>query len=170
MTEKVELKKFVQDHYPLIATIGVFGAITALFVRLEGFEDVAFIPMMIFFVLMWELIDSFPEIEVPLKSSVKLLVFQFLMIIFLLAVGWFILTEYVSVYYKIFALALFLGIYSVATLKIFEKLTLFERIRNKIKGELYGFIRFILLLSIVGVILVLATYSADAIIGIIENL
>jgi len=169
MSNKVELRDFVEKHYQLIATIGVFGAITALFIRLEGFENVAFIPLMIFFVLMWELIDSFPEIEIPLRSSVKLVIFEFLMIIFLMVVGWFIFVEYVSMHYKIFALVLFLGIYSLVTLKILGKFRLFERIRNKVKGEPYGFIRFILLLVIVGIILVLASYSANFIIDLIES-
>jgi len=170
MSEKIHLKDFIKDHYSLIATIGIFGALTAFFVNLEGVQDIAFIPLMIFFVLMWELMDSFPEIEIPLTSSIKLLAFEFLMIILFMAVGYYLLVTYVSIYYKIFSLVGFLGVYSYISMKILLRIRFFERINSKVKGELYRFIRFILLLLIVGIIMVLSSYSGNLIINLIEGL
>lgn len=169
MDQKVELKDFISKHYQLIATIGVFGALTALFVRFEGVQDIAFISLLIFFVLMWELTDSFPEIKIPLTSSLKLLIFEFLMIILLMAVGWYILVTYVSVYYEMFAFAIFLGLYSMISMKIVLKIRLFERIHDKIEGEPYRFVRFILLLVIFGIVMVLSSNSANLLINLIEN-
>lgn len=170
MTEKVSLGDFIREKYPLVATIGVFGAVTALFSRLEGIGDIAFVTLMIFFVLMWELLDSFPEIKVPLKSSIRLLIFQFLMILFLMGVGWYILVTYVSVYYELFLLAVVLGVYSLISIEIIVRIRLFERIHNEIKGELYGIIKFILLLFIVGIVFVSGANSASFIIGLFESL
>jgi len=169
MSKKVNLKDFIDDHYRLIATIGVFGALTAFFGNLEGFQDIAFLPLMISFVLMWELMDCFPEIEVPLKTSVKTLIFFFLMIILFIAVGWYILVTYVTAYYRIFVVFALLGLYSLIFVKIEMRIRLFKRIHSKVDGELYGFIRFILILVIFGVILVATDYSADFIISLIET-
>jgi hypothetical protein len=169
MSEKLELKDFIEKYYHLITVIGVFGALAAFFVKLEGFEYIAFMPMLIFFVLMWELLDSFPEIEVPFKSSIKLLIFEFLMIVLLMAVGWYVLVAYISVYYKPFALIFFLGLYALISVKIIVKVRLFERINERVKGEPYGFIRFVLLLVIVGIVMLLASYSANFVTSLIEG-
>lgn len=167
--EKISLKDFIKENYPLIATIGVFGALTTLFVRLEELPHLAFITLMIFVVLTWELLDLFPEIEVPFRSSMKLMVFEFLMIILLMVVGWYILDTYVRIYYRVFTLTSLLGIYSVITIKVLEKLRLFGRVHTKVKGELYKLIRFFMLLTIFGIIIVLAGYSANYLNDLIES-
>lgn len=161
MSEKTSLREFIEKHYQLIATIGVFGALTALFIRLENLPHLAFITLMIFVLLTWELMDSFPEIEMPFKSSMKLMIFEFLIIALLMAVGWFILDTYVRIYHRPFTLTMLLGLYLVISAKIIEKVKLFERLHKKLKGELYRLIRFVILFVIIGIVMVLASISAN---------
>lgn len=169
MTKKVGLSEFIKEKYPLIATIGVFGAVTALFLRLEGIEDIAFITLMIFLVLMWELLDSFPEIGVPLKSSIRLVIFQFLIIVFLMAVGWYIIVTYIVIFYRAFAFALLLGLYTAVFMIGIHKVRLSERIQQKVKGKLYSLIENLILIVAILVIMILASYSADFIIALVER-
>ena len=167
--EKVRLVQFIKDNYPLIATIGVFGALTTLFVRLDELPHLAFISLMIFVVLTWELLDLFPEIEVPFTSSMKLMVFEFLIIILFMVVGWYILDSYVRIYYRIFTLTTLFGIYSVITIKVLERLRLFGIVHRKLKGEGYKVARFFMLIMIFIIIIFSAIYSSYYLNNLIEK-
>ena len=60
MNKKTELKEFIDDNYRLIAIIGVFGGLTAYFSNIKTIE-LSFFCFLIFLVLSWELLNSFPE-------------------------------------------------------------------------------------------------------------
>jgi hypothetical protein len=169
MTERIELRDFIRDHYPLIATIGVFGALTALFVRIEGFEFIAFIPLMIFFVLMWELIDSFPEMQIPLKgASRRLAVFFVLMMILLIGIAWFIFVEYVISYYQIISFSLFICLSIYTAIAIEGRMALAERIGKRIGGKQYKFLKIISMLLLVLIAMLIANFLTSSIITIIN--
>jgi hypothetical protein len=167
MSKRVELNDFIKDNYQLIATIGVFGALTALFVRIEGFEFIAFIPLMIFFVLTWELLDSFPDIKLPLKnSSYKLAIFEVLMIILLLGVAWFILAEYVTLYYQLILFAIFVSVFVYVPIAIVDRTKVYERIKNRIGKGSHKFLKIGSTVLLVGIAMILASYLTNLIIGL----
>ena len=159
---KITLKDFIHNHYSLVATIGVFGALTALFVRFENVPHIAFITLMILIVLVWELLDSFPEIGVPLASSMKLILFEFLMIALLMSVGWLMIDTYVRIYYQPFTLTVFLGLYLLISAKTIEKTRFLDRIHRRVENhELYASIRFVIFIVVVGTVMELARISAN---------
>lgn len=169
MNEKVSLRDFLKKNHPLIATIGVFGALTALFMRFEKVPFLAFITLMILVLLMWELFDLFPEIEVLFRSSMRLMIFEFLMIALLMAIGWFILDTYIRIYYRPFTFTVFLGLYAVVSVELFEKIRLSERIHKKVRGKPYRLIRSLIVFTLVAITMKLADYSANYIVDLIEN-
>lgn len=169
VTDRKELNEFIKSNYQLSATIGVFGALAAFFVRLVGFEQIALIPLMIFFILMIELIDDFPEIAIPLKSSVKLLAFEFLMVGLLIAIGWYILTEYVTVYYGVFVLVFFLSIYAGISIKIIQKVRPWLKEGSR-TDDTYKFFNRILLIGMFVTVWLLAFVSMDLVTTLTKSL
>lgn len=162
MSERIELREFIKENYQLIATIGVFGALTALFLRIEGFELIAFIPLMIFVVLMIELLVSFPKILLPLEgTSYRLAFFYALLMLLLVGVSWYVLVEYVTVYYQIFLLSIFIGAYIYIGTMIEDRLKLFERLAKRVGRRLFFTIQFIVMFFIAGTGLIVAFYLTN---------
>jgi len=146
MSEKMELRDFIKKSDRLLETIGVFGALTAFLAQLNGFEDLAVIPLMIFFLLIMELMESFPDMDMPLKTSVKLVAFESLMVGFVISVGYYILVRYVTVYCRVFSGFSFFALYSFIAIRVAQRTKLIQRINLKVKSQ---FIRNLLLFAIV---------------------
>lgn len=154
----MELKDFIKNNDKLLETIGVFGALTAFLAQLKGFEDLAVIPLIISFLLIMELMESFPDIDIPLKTSVKLAAFQFLMVGFFLSIGYYILERYVIEYYRLFSLFAFSGLYSFIAIKVAQRTKLIQQINLKVKSQ---FIKNLLLLWIITIIFLLIFASTN---------
>lgn len=91
MSEKVSLKQFVDDNYPLIASMGVAGALTAFFTRLENADLLAFMSFLMFAVLILELAEMFPEIE---RATLKLNLFKIFSLALFVLAGFYVLEAY----------------------------------------------------------------------------
>jgi len=78
-----------------------------------------------------------------------------------MAVGYYILIAYVRIYFELCLFIIFLGLYSYISTKIWVKTKPFVWIKKRVKGELYGFVRFILLLAIVGGLFYLSIQSVN---------
>jgi len=168
MSEKVTLKKFICDNYPLVASLGVFGALTTLFTRFTDAPYLSFISFAIFFILTWEFIDSFPEIEM---SSIRFVAFEVLAITLFIFVGLYIFTTYVTALWKLFVFLSLLAIYLAISIMLYLRLGLFERIWKKIpEGRLQSIVKIVILLSVVFVLVFLATQSANYIIDFLRQI
>jgi len=168
MTEKITLRKFICDNYPLIASLGVFGALTTLFTRFENAPYLSFISFAIFFVLTWEFVDSFPEIEM---SSIRFIAFEFLTVALFIFVGYYIFTTYVAIFWKLFVFLSLLVVYSAISITLYLRLKLSERIQKKIpEGRLRSIAKMVILLSVMLVLMFLAINSANYIIDSLRQI
>lgn len=161
-TNKKDLEDFINDHYRLIASIGVFGALTAYLDKLGGFGDLASITLIIFLFLTGVLLDKFPDAA---NSSLKLLSFSLLVGVLLIGVAIFILVTYVTKYYKLFIFAFSLGIYALAASKISQQSRLFERLKNRIGKKHYENAQMLVLIGIILLVFLLGTYTTNLIVG-----
>lgn len=93
MSKKVTLREFIEENYRLFTTIGVAGGLTAVFTRLENAEYLAFLSFIMLILLDWELWVAFPKSE---EASITLTVFEWLLQIFLFAVGGYICISYTN--------------------------------------------------------------------------
>jgi len=126
MTEKTSLKDFVKDNYPLIATIGIMGALTALILELTEFTLLAFVPLALMFILTWELVSQFPVIE---KCGWRLVSFMILIVSFFIIIGGYIFTAYIVTFYKLFIFGVFFGVYMIIWWLVLKKIKMPNRIR-----------------------------------------
>jgi len=114
---KVSLKEFIDEYYHVIAVMGVFAALTALFIRLEGGEYLAFVTFIGFILLDWEIYSAL----IRIKSSRRLLVFQIVLFNLLMFVSF-----YIVIFYGLqlvgFLIPALLFIYGGAILKIISKM------------------------------------------------
>ena len=167
LSEKVTLKKFICDNYPLIASLGVFGALTTLFTRFTDAPYLSFISFAIFFILTWEFIDSFPEIEM---SSIRFVAFEFLTVALFIFVGLYIFTTYVATFWKLFVFLSLLVVYSAILITLYLRLKLSERIQKKIPEGKLSIAKMVILLSVMLVLMFLAIYSANYIIDSLRQI
>lgn len=90
------------------------------------------------------------------------------MIIFLVAVGWYIFVTYIPTFYRAFAFVLLFGLYMAVFMVGIYKVRL-ERIQQKVKGKLYSLIKNLIQIVAFLVIMILAQYSVDFIIALVER-
>lgn len=167
MSKKVSLREFIKENYHLVATIGVVGALTALFTRLEEASYLAFITFMMFILLTWELLVSFPKSE---EASLNVTLFEYLVMGLLFALGMFVINAY-KVYLAMLSPIFFFGLYSVVSIKLIQKFKLFERIRERTPQDkpYSSIIRGLILFTVVGITLYLAMLSANYVINLIKT-
>ncbi len=72
MDEKKDLRWFIQENYKLLTAMGVFGGLTTLFTRLENASYLAFLSLMMFLVLSYEVWTAFPKS----KTAITLIIFE----------------------------------------------------------------------------------------------
>jgi hypothetical protein len=167
MTEKKDIEYFINKHYRLITTMGVFGALTAYLSQLQGFADLASITFIIFIFLTWELFIKFPDAS---KSTLKLISLSLLVGILLVGVALLVLVKYVSKYYALFTLAFSFGIYSLLASKVSQRLRLFERLQKRINEKHYETVQMFVLLGIIVLVFVLGIFTANYVVSWIQNI
>jgi len=91
MSQKVCLRDFVKENYPLIASMGVTGALTALFTRFENTEVLVVISFLMFVLLDLELWLAFQKVK---DASLNLEIFEMLTMILLINIGVYLLQTY----------------------------------------------------------------------------
>ncbi len=155
--EKVQIKKFIDDHHRIITIIGVFGALTGFFIVNEIIFG-AFFSLMIFLLLSWELWINFPKSE---KATYRLQMFEFFFIGLVLALGAYIL-EFVFIKNKelipIFDIYVLFGSFCLLFIFLIDKTEIPAKVdKIAIKGKKFGsLIRAIVYLSILGIMFGLA--------------
>ena len=130
-TEKTEIKKisleqFVKDHYQMFTVLGVFGGLTALFVRLENAAYLSFMSFLIFILLNLDLWVKFPKSE---EAGLSLKIFEGLLQFLWIFVAVYLVQaypDYVAALMPTFFMFIFGGIF----LYVFNKFKLFEPIRK----------------------------------------
>lgn len=168
MSEKITLRKFIQDNYYLIASLGVFGALTTLFTRFTDAPYLSFISFAIFFVLTWEFIDSFPEIEM---SSIRFVAFELLAVALFIFVGLYIFATYVTAFWELFVFLTLLAVYSAISITIYLRLKLAERIQQKIpEGRLRSIAKMVILLGVMLALMFLAIQSSNYIVNALKQI
>lgn len=166
--EKIALRSFIRENYQLIASIGVFGALTTLFTRLENASYLSFVTFAMFFILTWEFVDSFPDIE---KSSIRFIAFELLTMILMIFVGLYIFTTYVTVFWKLFVFLSMLVLYSAISIVLYQRFKLSSRIQRRIpEGRLRSIGKMAFLLISTIILLLAASFSANYIIDYLVRL
>jgi hypothetical protein len=102
LPRKVDLREFVKENYQLLASMGVFGGLTALFTRIENAEYLSFVSFMMFVVLGFELWAKFP---IRKEESLNLIIFEYLSYSLVLSV-----LGYVILYYGAYVFGALVGI------------------------------------------------------------
>jgi hypothetical protein len=123
---KISLEQFIIDHYQMFTVLGVFGGLTALFVRLENAAYLSFLSFVIFVFLNLDLWVKFPKSE---KASLSLKVFEGLLQFLWILVAVYLIQaypDYVAALMPTFFMFIFGGIF----LYTFNKFKLFEPIRK----------------------------------------
>jgi hypothetical protein len=88
MSEKMSLRDFIGDNYRLIATMGLAGALTALFMRLERAEYLFVICSVMFVLLNLKLLMAFGRIK---KPSLSMRIFQVFLLLLFFYVAYYLL-------------------------------------------------------------------------------
>ena len=164
--EKKDIEYFINKHYKMITTMGVFGALTAFLTQLQEFSDLASVTLIIFLFLTWELLIKFPDSS---ESTLKLFSLGLLFIALLFGVGFFVLVRYVTKYYSLFALAFSFGIYALTASKVVQWSKLFERLKRRTGEKHYEKVQRLVLLGMVILLLILAIYTTDYVVSYIQN-
>jgi hypothetical protein len=165
---KITLRSFIEKNYQLITSIGVFGALTTLFTRLENASYLSFVTFAMFFILTWEFVDSFPVIE---KSSIRFVAFELLTMILMVFVGYYIFTTYVTAFWKVFVFLSMLVLYPAISIVLYQRFKLSSRIQRRIpEGRLRSIGKMAFLLTSTIILLLAASFSANYIIDLLERL
>ncbi len=163
MSEETSLSQFVRNNSHLIASLGVFGALTTLFTKIDNAQYLSFVSFAIFFVLMWEFLEQFPEIKI---SSIRFIAFEMLTATLLIFVALYMFVTYVAVFWKLFVFMSIFVIYSAVSVYLYLKLKLFERIEKVRSEKMRSVTKIVILLAVMGVLMFLASISANIIIRI----
>lgn len=84
----MSLRDFIGDNYRLIATMGLAGALTALFTRLKKAEYLVVICSVMFVLLNLKLLMAFGRIK---KPSLNMKIFQVLLLLLFFCVTYYLL-------------------------------------------------------------------------------
>jgi ABC-type uncharacterized transport system permease subunit len=104
-------------------------------------------------------------------SSIRFVAFEVLAITLFIFVGLYIFATYVTAFWKLFVFLSLLTIYSAISITLYLRLRLFERIRKKIpEGRLRSVVKIVILLSVVFVLMFLATQSANYLIDSLRQI
>jgi hypothetical protein len=165
---KIALRNYIRENYQLIASIGVFGALTTLFTRLENAPYLSFVTFAMFFILTWEFVDSFPDME---KSSMRFIAFEMLTMILMIFVGLYIFTTYITAFWKLFVFLSMLVLYSAISIALSQRFKLYSRIQRRIpEGRLRSISKMALLLISTIALVLVSIFSANYIIDLIDAL
>lgn len=94
--KKETLSDFINANDKLLTTMGVFGALTALFTTIENGEILSFLSFFIFLVLGWELFSRFPKWRKWRESTIKLFIFRILSVVLVFGVAVYLLYSYLT--------------------------------------------------------------------------
>jgi len=124
---KKDLKWFVKENYQLLTTMGVFGGLTALFVRLENASYLTLLSFLMFLVLSIEFWRSFPK---TFQSTYSLFVFENLSLALICSVAVYILAYYLMdfVVYLPFLIMVTVGFLLLTSLRVV--IAFFQRHKN----------------------------------------
>ena len=147
------LKEFVEENHRLITVIGVMGGLSALFTKVGDPQTnptaysiaslLSFFTFAMMILLAWELWKQFPKSE---KASFTITVFESLAVMFVFALGGYLLFAYPTVVQTfvvlpIFAIAIYLVLYGAFTL-VNRKLKAYTYIRKIVpEGTKYSSIK-----------------------------
>jgi len=101
MSEKTTLQNFIMDNYPLFASVGVAGGLTALFTRIPETEPLVAVSFLIFLVLdvelwiaSWKITAASPSLTVfsLLCGTLLAYVAVYLFVFYTYSLFWIILT------------------------------------------------------------------------------
>lgn len=133
--KKVSLRQFIDENYHLFTVLGVFGALTAFFARLENASYLAFIAFAIFLVLDLQLWVMFPRSE---EASLSITIFEALFQFFVFAIFVYLAQTYETYVRASFSL-IFVVLYVGISIKLFQKFKLYKPIRKIIpQDKFYG--------------------------------
>lgn len=122
MSEKVSLREFINDNYRLIATMGLAGALAALFTRLKRAEYLVVICSLMFVLINLKLLMAFRRIK---KPSLSMKIFQVLLLPLFFYVAYYLLQVSYAQVYEIFSPSLAFALLIIGVCILLTILTLF---------------------------------------------
>jgi hypothetical protein len=130
--KRMNLSDFIDKNHRLFTVMGVFGGLAALFTRLEKAEYLAFTSFAILLILNWELWRAFPKSE---EASFGLTVFEMFLQFFLLMIGTYLYSTYLSEYVTYELLSRILpiisfGLFAGVAVLLFRKFRLYDYVRK----------------------------------------
>jgi hypothetical protein len=124
---KISLEQFIKEHSEMFTVIGVFGALTAFFARLENASYLAFFSFLIFILLDVDLWIRFPKSE---KAGWTLKIFEGFLQLYIALVGYYLIQVYPN-YVAPAMLAVFMVAFLAFFLFTINKYRLYEPLRRR---------------------------------------
>ena len=118
----MSLRDFIGDNYRLIATMGLAGALTALFMRLKGAEYLFVICSVMFVLLNLKLLMEFRRIK---KPSLSMKIFQVLLFLLFFYVTYYLLQVSYAQVSELFSPSLAFAVLIIGVCILVTILTLF---------------------------------------------
>lgn len=165
--KKISIEQFIKDHYQMFTVLGVFGGLTALFVKLENAAYLSFMSFLIFILINLELWVKFPKSE---EANLSLKIFEGLLQFLWILVAVYLVQaypDYVAALMPTFFMLIFGGIF----LYIFNRFKLFEPIR-KISPPFRRrstIIRMVIGISVIGGVMLLSSALGSLIGGWVRD-